>query len=317
MSMMKKMILILPYFGKFPSYFHLFLKSCEANKNYVDFLIFTDNPLVDYENIKVIQIDWESFKKKIQDRFDFLIELPSPYKLCDFKPAYGYIFEEYIKDYAYWGHCDCDLIWGDFRLLYPYLEYDYDRIGIWGHLSLYKNNHTVNRYFKTLSSPKVKDYKTVLSSPKSYSFDEFSGMNILMDENNKPTCKVRLFDDIIFYTRNFWSRREVEGKLDFIPNHSIPIYFEYKKGRLYRYLYVRGGWINDESLYVHLQKRNMSVCTEKDDEYMIFPNVFKPLCHFSKKERLKLAKKTFYDVKYYKMIVKAWVGSRIKNYIKK
>ena len=38
---MKKIILINCYFGKFPSFFNLFLKSCEANPS-VDFLIFSD-----------------------------------------------------------------------------------------------------------------------------------------------------------------------------------------------------------------------------------------------------------------------------------
>ena len=39
----------------------------------------------------------------------------SPYKLCDYKPVYGLIFDEDLQDYDFWGHCDVDLIFGDIR----------------------------------------------------------------------------------------------------------------------------------------------------------------------------------------------------------
>lgn len=37
-----KVAIILPYFGKLPNYFQLWIKSAEMNKDF-DFLIFTDN----------------------------------------------------------------------------------------------------------------------------------------------------------------------------------------------------------------------------------------------------------------------------------
>lgn len=39
------------------------------------------------------------------------------YKLCDYKPTLGYLFEDLIdppsKKYKYWGYCDMDIIWGN------------------------------------------------------------------------------------------------------------------------------------------------------------------------------------------------------------
>ena len=35
------------------------------------------------------------------------------YKLTDFKPAYGEIFQDYIIQYDFWGFTDIDLIYGD------------------------------------------------------------------------------------------------------------------------------------------------------------------------------------------------------------
>ena len=46
---------------------------------------------------------------------DFEIVLNEPYDLCDFKVAYGEIFQEYLEPYDFWGFCDCDLIYGDIR----------------------------------------------------------------------------------------------------------------------------------------------------------------------------------------------------------
>ena len=58
----------------------------------------------------------EAIKQQVQKMFDFPIYLDHPYKLCDYKPAYGYIFPEYTKGYDYWGHCDMtDCIFGNLR----------------------------------------------------------------------------------------------------------------------------------------------------------------------------------------------------------
>ena len=65
------------------------------------------------DNVKVINMSFTELRKKVQSCFDFKIYLGKPYKLCDYKCAYGLIFEEYIKNYDFWGHCDLDCIYGD------------------------------------------------------------------------------------------------------------------------------------------------------------------------------------------------------------
>lgn len=52
-------------------------------------------------------------QRLVQSKFNCNVKLENPYKLCDLKPMYGYIFEEYIKEYKYWGHCDTDTLMGD------------------------------------------------------------------------------------------------------------------------------------------------------------------------------------------------------------
>ena len=33
--------------------------------------------------------------------------------MCDYKVAYGEMFQDYIKEYDFWGHCDMDMIFGE------------------------------------------------------------------------------------------------------------------------------------------------------------------------------------------------------------
>ena len=110
---MKSIVLINCYFGRFPNYFNLFLDSCRKNST-LNFLFFTDNLVQDPpENVSVINTSFDDLKEMFKGKFDFKIILDAPYKLCDYKPAYGYIFEEQIPNYMFWGHCDIDTLMGD------------------------------------------------------------------------------------------------------------------------------------------------------------------------------------------------------------
>ena len=40
---------------------------------------------------------FESLRNRIQKLYDFKISLEKPYKLCDYKPAYGEIFKPEIS----------------------------------------------------------------------------------------------------------------------------------------------------------------------------------------------------------------------------
>lgn len=122
--------LVVLYFGKLPNYFDLWLTSCKYNKT-INFLLFTDDKTkYDYpNNVEVIYTTFEGIRNQIQSKFDFKISLERPYKLCDFKPAYGYIFNEYLKEYDFWGHCDLDVVFGNLRKYLPEkILLNYDKI---------------------------------------------------------------------------------------------------------------------------------------------------------------------------------------------
>ena len=108
---MKSIAYLVPYFGKLPAGFKMWLLSCAANET-IDWILLTDDRTVyNYpNNVKVHYCTYDSIKERIQNNFDFPIVISKAWKLCDFRPAYGEIFSDELKTYDYWGHCDMDLI---------------------------------------------------------------------------------------------------------------------------------------------------------------------------------------------------------------
>ena len=101
------------------------------------------------------------------------IEATSAYKLCDFRPAFGVIFEDYLEKYDFWGHADLDLVFGNIRgFITDEVLSRYDIIStrkryLAGHLTLFRNEVNINRLYREAS-----DYKHVFESKKYYNFDE-------------------------------------------------------------------------------------------------------------------------------------------------
>lgn len=148
---MKRIAFIIPYFGKFNNYFNLWLESCRNNPT-VDWYILTDNT-DDYhfpDNVHKMKTTMVEMKEAFSKAFGFEVALDRPYKLCDLKPSYGYVFPEIIKGYDFWGWCDVDLIFGNIRQFLTDEIFDkYDMISRWAHCTLIRNNEMNNKLFMT------------------------------------------------------------------------------------------------------------------------------------------------------------------------
>ena len=104
---MKRVIFIILYIGNYPWYFLYFLKSCTYNPD-IDFKILSDADIplsVKPDNVELIPYSLEQFNEDATKALGFKINVEKAYKLCDFKPAYGYIFSDYVKNYDFWGYC--------------------------------------------------------------------------------------------------------------------------------------------------------------------------------------------------------------------
>ena len=177
---MKSIAFVVPWAGHLPPYFQLWLESCRWNSS-IDFLLFTDDQ-TNYNypnNVKVHYMSFEQMKELFQKQYDFPLSINVPYKFCDFKPAYGEIFSDYLKGYDYWGHCDVDLIWGGIRkFITDDILMKYKRIFSRGHCSIYQNLPEVNSLYRTLPACSCQEWKTVFQSEKACCFDEWAGFRV-------------------------------------------------------------------------------------------------------------------------------------------
>ncbi len=260
---MKKGVFIIPYIGKFNNYFQLFLNSCKENEDW-DWMIFTDDKTkyMYPENVIVHYTDFDSIKKLIQSKFDFKISLDKPHKICDFRPAYGYIFEKYLKEYEFWGHCDCDVIFGNINnFVTEDMLKKYEKIFCLGHCTLYKNTKECNMYFKdTLNG--IQPYINAFSQPRAFTFDEDfleNNINWIWRENNHTLFEKDFSANISrrgtdlgivkYDDKSHTFVREMEQKGVFIWNH----------GNIEQYYIEEGKLLHREFLYIHLQSRKMSI----------------------------------------------------------
>ena len=103
------------------------------------------------------------------------------HSLCDLKPAYGMVFEEFTRGYEDWAFGDEDVLYGDVdRMLAPSLNGTVDLVvpgtssarmqgSVQGHLTVVRNDPRTNEL--AISDP---IYKRVLVSHEHWAYDETS-----------------------------------------------------------------------------------------------------------------------------------------------
>lgn len=274
----RKLIAILcPYFGNLDiNHTKLWFMCCKYNRE-IDFFLFTDDIEIDNlkrpENVHLVYMSWDFFKERVQKLYHFPVALQYKYKICDLKPAYGEIFRDYVEGYEFWGHMDVsDTIIGNLRkFITDELLRDYDKIHMYGHMTLYRNTTEVNsRYRIPLQSGK--SYKDVFGKEETTSFDEMYNeisINQIYKENNyKKIDEIKdLVADILPKYYGFWLFQDKGLKK--------PRVFEWNKGTLYEIV------LEDELVryreigYVHYQKREIKYCmTKVTSHFYMIPNRF-------------------------------------------
>lgn len=277
---MKRCLLILPYFGYFNNYFQLFINSCEMNTS-IEWLIYTDDKAnIKYpSNVHIKYCSFKEFKNKVDDKMGFHVSLDKPYKLCDIRPAYGYIFEEELQGYDYWGHCDCDLIFGDIQtVLQKLMNENWDKIFAVGHLSIYKNSIENNRIFMN-DYKGEKIYKKFMTNSSPCWFDEdWKEINIvtLFLEAGKKIYLKDLSANPYGQLAKFHLRKYIPENRNFITLPYKKGVFCWQDGKIIFYEKKGKKVVNErEYLYLHLQRRTM-LCDvgDLDKCYAIIPNKF-------------------------------------------
>ena len=265
-----KKVLLIPFFGKFPNYFQLFLNSCSYNYDF-DFKIFTDQEYNRYNyanNVIFYKISFQEFQMLAQKKLKTKEKIISPYKLCDYKPTYGRIFEDYTNEYEYWGYCDVDLIFGNISKFLPDKTIkDYEKIQIDGHLTLYKNCEKMNNLYKK-SNNKIIPFSKVIRIKEPCYFDEIQ-FETICKENKILEFVNYSYADIL--PSSFYFKMAENGNIKNFKNQV----FYFDKGKVIRKYFQDNDEIVDELMYIHLQKRKMKININQNKEfYFINPNNF-------------------------------------------
>ncbi len=278
--------LIVPYFGTLPSYVQCVFRSCQFNPD-IDWLIFTDDNTVRElpPNVHIRRATLGALRERFSQKLGFEVTLIHPYQLCNFRPAYGYLFADVLTDYDFWGHCDLDVIFGDLR---KFLREDilsaYNKILNRGHLCLYRNTAEVNRYFM-LEAPRSLNYRAAFCDTGLNVvefFDEWRGIYRILRYHNIPQYHDEFIIDVIPPTR--WIRSRFEGTA--IKNHAQQVFYWYKGKVFQSFRNCDGGTMDAEYAYIHLQKRRLPAPgfdPYHTDGFLITPDGFFP---YSREELL-------------------------------
>ncbi|WP_051664059.1 DUF6625 family protein [Dyadobacter crusticola] len=232
----KKICILYCYIGELPWYFPLFAKSCQKNSD-IDFLIIGDQDHVtsaDIPNLLFIKKSLAEINALATARLQLQTAIHYPYKLCDFKPAYGIIFSDYLKDYDFWGFGDIDVILGDLGNFYtPEMLEQYDVISarhsyISGFLTLFKNNDYVNRLYE-----KSKDYHKVFSSAKHYCFDECSFEFARLAEGKSILDLNSEIESLTHVVKKLEAQGALRPFFDHLVVEDVPGNLEWNNGKLF------------------------------------------------------------------------------------
>lgn len=307
MTMQKHAAFIIPYFGTFNNYFQLFLNSCEKNPAY-DWIIFTDDKReFQYpDNVIVHYVTFSDIKSLFRSKFSFDISLNKPYKLCDYKPTYGYVFSDYLKGYPYWGECDTDLIFGDIdQFLLSKTQEKYDKIGIFGHCTLYRNVKEINTLFLKKLNGKRR-FQQVAQEYWNHSFDEEfkESINNIFEQEQKKICYTEYQANIYTKSSDFRLTTLNPDRVTYHHESARKAFFTWEEGKLYRYSQKnKKELIKKEYLYLHMQSRPMKVQIDfQTPIYKIIPNSFDSLEMYPiTKESFSIVRTKYFNLHYFRL----------------
>ena len=235
--MTNSIILICPYIGRWPGWFPYFVQSCKFNPT-INWVFFSncEPPENVPDNMVFRKTTLAEYNAMASDRLAISFKHTRPYKLCDLKPAYGYIHEDIIKDYDFWGFCDIDLVFGNIREFLTPSVLSHDVISthqkrISGHFSIFRNTEQLRTAFM-----KAKRWKTILEDDNNHRFDERHFSNLFVKFKHSPAFVQKLWESTMPLAANIYFKEQYstmstkirweDGTLDF------PSTWYWKNGKL-------------------------------------------------------------------------------------
>ena len=261
---MNKIALINIWFGPMPIYLSMFIESAKKNTD-IDFIFFSswEELPVKGNNVYLAKLNLEDFNNIAIKKGVLNKGIKYPYKLCDLKPAWSHILEDYLKNYRYVGYVDIDMILGNISVFFtPEILDKHDIVTITekymsGALTIYKNNEKMREKYQM-----AKGWQHVFNDDHHWAFDEF--FNVDYANKELKTKKYDSFTDVIFQEAS-------KGKIKLKKGENIA--YEKRPGLV---IYNNGRIVDDsdrEYICYHF------VCSKHFPffvypKWKIFPNVF-------------------------------------------
>lgn len=222
------------FFGEFPWYFPYFLHSCKFNPT-IDFYIITD---ISWSgelppNVKFINKTINDINEIATEKLGFKVAINDAYKLCDFKPAYGFLFPALVKGYEFWGYADIDVVYGNIRSFITHeLLNSYDIIScrhdyLAGVFCLVRNDPKINKLFM-----QSKDYKMVYSNPQLYSFCECNFLWKELDEGASIFDFPDHIESMTWVVKKAAELGQIKAHFDFIIAEGTPGKIKWEEGAI-------------------------------------------------------------------------------------
>lgn len=276
------LVKIIPWFGQWPEWFEFFLESCRHNPD-IDWLFYTDAvpPKNAPHNVRFNILSFSEYKAVVSNRLNINFNPTAAYKLCDIKPALGYIHYKDIQNYDFYAFGDIDVIYGQIRqfvtddLLSRYNVISTHENRISGHFCIFRNTPEIRNSFML-----VKDWKQQLENPEHVSFDESRFTKVFIPHRKHPKWLRKLWSVSSKYQRNILFKEQFSTILS-------PIKWKDGSDRHPQtWLWHQGKLTNDrdscEYMYLHFmnfksrtwlpkQSRHLPAAWEKQDKLISMP----------------------------------------------
>lgn len=195
-----------------------------SKQNNIDFVYFTDcdeiiNMASKYPNIICHKVSFEEYCENASKRLKVDFHPQHAYKLCDLKPFYGFIHQDILRKYEFWGYGDNDLVYGNLNVLtndnmlnsYDVITTMSERIA--GHFAIFRNNEK----FRSLPF-KCSRWKEQLLYIEHVGFDESDWVRMVLPDKRFLTAIYKgLFKPFMSYEKwveityrfysNKWNRK--------------------------------------------------------------------------------------------------------------
>lgn len=196
-----------------------FLESCRHNPD-VNWLLFSDCGIPDDlpGNVCIEAVSYADYCALVADRLNISFAPVNAYKLCDIKPALGYIHEGHLSGYDFWAFGDIDLVFGHLRnyftserlARFDLLSTHERRVS--GHLCLVRNTKKMREAFML-----IKDWRNRFCDQHHHALDEGAFSRIFLWRKNFPRSLFRLLG--LF---NPWRRSSEFSEAFSTPGGCIP-----------------------------------------------------------------------------------------------